>query len=230
MQVTQTSSEGLKQAYKVVVESKDIDAKVSEKLADLSQTARLPGFRPGKVPTQVLRQRFGKSVLGEVLQQAIDDSVRKTIEDKALKPALQPKIEVTSFDEGKDLEYTMEVEVLPEITPGDFSGISLERLTVEVSDAEVEDALQKLAGQQTLVPQPPTAMRSSSTSSASSTARPSTAARVTIISSYWARASSSPASKTSSPASRLATKPKSTSPSRRNTRPKTSPARRWSLT
>jgi len=149
MQVTQTSSEGLKQAYKVVVESKDIDAKVSEKLADLSQTARLPGFRPGKVPTQVLRQRFGKSVLGEVLQQAIDDSVRKTIEDKALKPALQPKIEVTSFDEGKDLEYTMEVEVLPEITPGDFSGISLERLTVEVSDAEVEDALQKLAGQQT---------------------------------------------------------------------------------
>ena len=149
MQVTQTSSEGLKQAYKIVVESKDIDAKVSEKLADLSQTARLPGFRPGKVPTRVLKQRFGKSVLGEVLQQAIDDSVRKTIEDKALKPALQPKIEVTKFDEGSDLEYTLEVEVLPEITPGDFSGISLERLKVDVSDAEVEESLQKLADQQT---------------------------------------------------------------------------------
>jgi trigger factor len=148
MQITETSSEGLKRAYKVVVSSNDIESSVQEKIAALAQSARLPGFRPGKVPTRVLRQRFGKSVLGEVLQETLDTSARKTIEDKSLRPALQPRIEVTKFDEGKDLEYTIEIEVLPEITPGDFSQIALERLVSEPADGEVDEGLGRLADQQ----------------------------------------------------------------------------------
>ncbi|MSO65821.1 MAG: trigger factor [Alphaproteobacteria bacterium] len=148
MQVTETSSEGLKRAYRVVVPSGDIQSSVDEKINALAATARLPGFRPGKVPSKVLRQRFGKSVLGEVLQETLDSSVRKMIEEKSLRPALQPKVEVTKFDEGNDLEYSIEVEVLPDITPGDFSALKLERVVAEPAEADVEEGLKRLADQQ----------------------------------------------------------------------------------
>ena len=148
MQITETTNEGLKRGFKVVIPSNAIETSVQQKIASIAQSAQLPGFRPGKVPTRVLRQRFGRSVLGEVLQETLDSTALQTIQDKSLRPALQPRIEVTKFDEGADLEFTMEVEILPEITPGDFSQVKLERLVAEAADAEVEEGLKRLADQQ----------------------------------------------------------------------------------
>ncbi|NQV81302.1 MAG: trigger factor [Alphaproteobacteria bacterium] len=148
MQITETASEGLKRSYKVVVTSDAIEENIKKKLAAIGDQARLPGFRPGKIPAKVLRARFGKSIRGEVLQETVDETLRKTLDDNNIRPALQPKIEVSTFDEGKDLEYTMELEVLPEIVPVDFSKIELERLVAEIEDSEVEEAIESIAKQQ----------------------------------------------------------------------------------
>lgn len=79
MQITETTNEGLKRGFKVVIPSNAIETSVQQKIASIAQSAQLPGFRPGKVPTRVLRQRFGRSVLGEVLQETLDSTARQTI-------------------------------------------------------------------------------------------------------------------------------------------------------
>jgi len=148
MQITETASEGLKRAYKVVVTADAIEENIQKKLTTIGGEARLPGFRPGKIPQKVLRARFGKSILGEVLQETVDETLRQTLEENKIRPALQPKVEVADFDEGKDLEYTMEVELLPEIEPADFSKFELERLVAEIDDSEVDQAVNSIADQQ----------------------------------------------------------------------------------
>lgn len=148
MQVTQTSAEGLKREFKVVMDAAEIEGKLVERLAGMQQTVQLPGFRPGKVPVTLLRQRFGKSVLGEVVQEALNSGASEAITDGDLRPAMQPKVEVTSFDEGADLEYTIALEVLPVIEPGDLSTLELERLNAEVGDDALEEQLGRLAEQQ----------------------------------------------------------------------------------
>ncbi len=148
MQVTETQTEGLRKQYKVIVAASDIAQKLEYRLQEIGQQVRVPGFRPGKVPVKVLKQRFGSSVMGEVLERAVNDSSNQAINERGLRPALQPKIEIVSFEEGKDLEYTMAVEILPEITVMDFAEIDIERMTVEVSDEEVAQALERLAGAQ----------------------------------------------------------------------------------
>jgi trigger factor len=148
MQVTETLAEGLKREFKVVVPAADIEKKVTERLTRLAASARLPGFRPGKVPTALLKKRYGSSVMGEVLEQAVSDSSAETIRARGLRPAMQPKVSIAKFAEGEDLEYTMAMELLPDIEPVDFSSLELERLTVEVPDSEVEEALNGLASRQ----------------------------------------------------------------------------------
>ena len=145
MQVTETHNEGLQHEFKVVVPAGDIDEKLTTKLTDLSKSVNLPGFRPGKVPVSLVKQRFGQSVMGEVLQETVDSSSQEAITEKGLKLALQPKIEITKFEEGSDLEYTMAVEVMPEIEPTDFSKLKLERLKSDVADADVSAALEQVA-------------------------------------------------------------------------------------
>ena len=148
MQVTETLAEGLKREFKVVVPAADIEKKLTARLKELAGTARLPGFRPGKVPTELIRKRFGASVMGEILEQAVSDSTAETIRDRGLRPALRPRIEVGRFAEGTDLEYTIAVELLPDIEPMDFSKLSLERLVVEVPDSEIDSSLERLAARQ----------------------------------------------------------------------------------
>jgi trigger factor len=148
MQVTETLNDGLKRSYKVIVSATDIAAKLELELDDLSKKVRLPGFRPGKAPKAVLKQRYGQSVMGDVLQRAVQDSSNQAILERGLKPAMQPKIEVVDFAEGKDLEYNLSVEVLPEIVPVDFKTIELERLKAEPGEGELAKALESLARSQ----------------------------------------------------------------------------------
>ena len=145
MQVTETNAEGLKRAFKVQLEAREIDEKLTGRLVELGDNVKVPGFRPGKVPIQILKQRFAKSVLGEVLERAVNDSSNQALSERGLRPAMQPKIEITSFDEGKDLEYTIELELLPDVVPMDFSQIELERTVIEIAEAAVEETIADLA-------------------------------------------------------------------------------------
>jgi trigger factor len=145
MQVTETSAEGLKREFQILIAAKDIDEKMAGRLEELGQQVKVPGFRPGKVPLPVLKQRFGKSVMGEVLERAVNDSSTQAMSERGLRPALQPKIEITAFDEGKDLEYTLAVELLPEFEPTDFAKLELERFSIEVEDSAVEETVRDLA-------------------------------------------------------------------------------------
>ncbi len=123
----------------------DIASSREKRLSEIAKTVSLPGFRPGKVPLSVVRQRYGTAVMGEVLEESVSDASRKVVSDRGLKPALQPKIEVTNFAEGADLEFRMELEVLPDVPMPDFGGIELERLRAEPSDEEVQKILETLA-------------------------------------------------------------------------------------
>ncbi|MGQ9367677.1 trigger factor [Azospirillum sp. A39] len=145
MQITETSTDGLKRAFKVVVSAKDIDEKVNRRLEEVRQQVQLPGFRPGKVPVSVVKQRYGGSVLREVLEDAVGDSSRQALDERGLRVAMQPKIELEKYEEGGDLAYTMDVELLPDIEPGDMSTLELERPVAEVDEVQVEETLQRIA-------------------------------------------------------------------------------------
>jgi trigger factor len=148
MQITETSADGLKHEFMVTVGADDIARQVEARLEELNRSLRLPGFRPGKVPLRVLRQRYGKSVMGEVLERAVNDSSAAALRERNLRPALQPKVEIVSFNEGNNLEYKMAIEVLPEIKPMNFSEITLERLKPTIADEEIDKALERIAKQQ----------------------------------------------------------------------------------
>ena len=111
MQVTETKNEGLAREFKVVVPAAHIEEKVVAKLDEIKDQVRLPGFRPGKIPAKLLRQRYGQAVMGEVLEAAVNENTGKVLNDNDLRPAVQPKIEVTKFDEGGDLEFDIAVEI-----------------------------------------------------------------------------------------------------------------------
>ncbi|MPZ10293.1 MAG: trigger factor [Kiloniellaceae bacterium] len=145
MQVTEVNSDGLKRDFKVVIEAKEITEKVENRLRELSARVKIPGFRPGKAPIKLLKQRYGPSVMGEVLERAVTDSSAQALNERGLRPAVQPKIEIDSFEDGKDLEYSMAIELLPEIQPMDFAKLELERVKIKVPDDEVASALERLA-------------------------------------------------------------------------------------
>jgi len=147
MQITETNADGLKREFRVVVASSDIEEKVNDRLVEIGRQVRLPGFRPGKVPMTVLKKRFGSSVMGEVLEKAVSDSSSQAMQERGLRPALQPKIEIVSFKEGADLEYKMNLELLPEIQPVDLATIEVERLRPDVPEAKIDETLQKIAEQ-----------------------------------------------------------------------------------
>ena len=145
MQVTETKNEGLSRAYAITVPAADIEQRVESRLRELVHQVNLPGFRPGKVPVKLIRQRYGDAVKGEVLQAAVSENAHKALSERELQPAMQPKIEVTSFEEGKDLEFKIELDVLPEIEAIDFKTISLERMKAKIDDKQVDESLERMA-------------------------------------------------------------------------------------
>ena len=144
MNVTETLTEGLKRAYKVTIAADDIAARIDGRLKELQKTANMKGFRPGKVPVQLLKRQFGPSLTNEVIQKTLQDSSGQVISDQGVRPAMQPRIEDMSYDEGKDLEFVIALEILPEIETDEFSGYKVERLTVAVADSEIDEAMDRL--------------------------------------------------------------------------------------
>ncbi|MGE0668907.1 MAG: trigger factor [Sphingomonadales bacterium] len=145
MQVTETSAEGLKREYKIKVEADVIDSKLDEKLKQLAGRIRLPGFRPGKVPVGHLRKLHGDALMGEVLEETVNDTTREALEKNDLRPAMRPNISITSFERGSDLEFDLTVEVLPEIVPADLGKLKLEKLSAPVGEGDIDEALKRIA-------------------------------------------------------------------------------------
>lgn len=145
MQVTETKNEGLSREYTLAIKAADFESTVTSRLEKLAKTVNVPGFRKGKVPISMMRKKFGQNVMGEALDQAVNDAASKVISDNELRPAMQPKIEIVKFEEGKDIECTMAVEVMPIIEIGDFSKISIERPVTEADEGEVTKTLDRMA-------------------------------------------------------------------------------------
>ena len=145
MKVTETKSKGLNKEYKAVIEVADFEKEVDAKIDQIAKTTKLPGFRPGKAPKAMLKQKYRASVLGEVLDEMLKNAADEIIKNNKLRPAVMPEINLTVFGDGKDIEFEVIVEVLPEIKLGDFSKITLEKLMAEVPAEEVEKAIRYVA-------------------------------------------------------------------------------------
>ena len=155
MEFTETSTAGLKREYRVIVPASDLEARVNERLDDLKNRVQLRGFRPGKVPVAHLKRLYGKSAMAEVIEATVNEANSKIISDKKLKLAIEPKVvlpteqsDVEKVIEGKsDLAYTVEMEIVPPITLVDFKSLKLTRLTSEVTDEEIDQAVKTIAEQ-----------------------------------------------------------------------------------
>lgn len=155
MQVTETLSSGLKREFKVVVAAQELDKELNKRLTEIAGKANIKGFRPGKVPVPHLKRVYGKSVMAEVVQKQLDDASKQVLAERNLKPAYQPEVKLPEdeaevariFDGQGDLSYTMSLEVVPTFELKDTSGLTLERHVIDVTDAHIDEALGRLAGQ-----------------------------------------------------------------------------------
>ena len=150
MQIVEKSVEGLSRVYGVTVPSALLAEKVEARIAEITPTLNLKGFRPGKVPTAHVRKMFGRSLMSEVVEQTITETTQKVLSDNNLRPAgepdLRPDGDIQQVVEGKaDLSYEIALEVIPEFEPTDFSAISLKRPVYEPTDQEVDEAVAELA-------------------------------------------------------------------------------------
>jgi trigger factor len=155
MQVTETTSEGLKREFRVTVAATELDARLSERLAEMKDRVRINGFRPGKVPVDHLRKIYGRAVMAETIEQMVRETNTKIVTDRGLKLAMEPQVslpedksEVEQVITGKtDLSYTVAVEVVPQIVLADFKAIKLEKIVADVTDLDLDEAVRRLAEQ-----------------------------------------------------------------------------------
>ena len=149
IKTVETENQGLKRAYTLTIPAKDIDARVDGEVKRIAPTVRMPGFRPGKVPPNLIRKMHGEALMRDALSTAVQDSVQKLLADKKLRPAMQPELELDeSYETGKDAEVRVRLETLPEVPAPKIDGLKLERFNVEVDENAVEQQLNQLAQSQ----------------------------------------------------------------------------------
>ena len=141
------TEDGLHRKVSIHVDAAAISEMADAKLKDLGAKVKIQGFRPGKVPMSVLRQRYLDNVLGEVLEETMQTSVGQALDQLELKPAMQPKVTKTDFEKGKDLDFEVELDILPAIELADYSGFDVTSYDVKISDKEIEETLSRLAEQ-----------------------------------------------------------------------------------
>jgi trigger factor len=153
MQVTETLSQGLKREYSIVLSATDLAARLDGQLADIKNKVKINGFRPGKVPVAHLKRVYGRSVMADVVQEAITEANKQIVDDNGLRLAQEPKVELptdqasieAALEARGDLNFKVALEVLPKFEVGAFEDVALERPVAEVEDADVEQALNRLA-------------------------------------------------------------------------------------
>ena len=147
MKVEVKSKKGLRTVLSVIVDKKSIQTKMDEKLGELQKEVTLKGFRPGKVPPAVIKSQFGKSIYGEVVDKILRETSSKAIDEKKLKVAGQPKIDLKQFGEGKDLNYELQIDCLPSVTLKSFDKFKATNFKVKIEDKIVEEKLKEIANQ-----------------------------------------------------------------------------------
>ena len=145
MNVSETKSDGLLREYKIVITADEIELEVTKKLKEIAATVKMPGFRPGKVPLSVVKTRFGDQARGEAIKTALDEGARQAIEDNDLKLASQPKVDINSFEENKDLEASLSCEIMPAITLPDLAKLAIEKPRIESDPEEIDETLNRIA-------------------------------------------------------------------------------------
>lgn len=149
MQIAETLNQGLRREFSLVIPAADVAKRVDARLAEVSKQIRMPGFRPGKVPANLVRKMHGPALHGEAVQAAVNDGVQKLLSDMALRPAVQPQVDLEGdLKEGKDLAFKVALEILPVIETINDEAIALERLVVPADDAAIGEMLERLASQQ----------------------------------------------------------------------------------
>ena len=154
MQIAETASDGLKRAFAVTIPAKEIAARIEGEVKKIAPQVKMPGFRPGKVPANLVRKMHGAALHDDALNAAIREAMDKLVRDNKLRPAMQPEVTLgEGYAEGKDAELAVALEVLPDIAAPDITGLKLEKLTVPVSNGEVDEAVARIAsGQKSFVP------------------------------------------------------------------------------
>ena len=135
----------LNQTLKIKIKADTFAKKMTEKLEALRKEAKLPGFRPGQAPIAMIRKKYENAVKGEVLDDLINQEVAKAIKEKGVRPAMRPAIKMDKFEDGKDIELSVDFEALPEVKVKAFNGVKIEKMVAEATDKEIQDSLDKLA-------------------------------------------------------------------------------------
>ena len=148
MKVTVENKKGLQKDLKIFIDKETISGHLNQKYDEIKKDVVLKGFRPGKVPTEVLKRQFGKAVYGEVIDKVLKDTTTKVLEEKKIKPAGQPKIDLKTFGEGKDLEYVITVTELPSIELSSFNKIKLDEYVVKISPKETDKRIEQIGKSQ----------------------------------------------------------------------------------
>jgi trigger factor len=146
IKTVETENEGLKRAFMLTIPAEDIEARVDQEVKRIAPQIRMPGFRPGKVPPNLIRKMHGDALRGDALNTAVQDGVQQLLAEKNIRPALQPQVELDqSYEPGKDAEVKVRLEALPDLPAPKIDGLKLERLTVEADEALVDEQLKQLA-------------------------------------------------------------------------------------
>lgn len=145
MQVTEKSHAGLAYEFAIIVPAATVETHLEQELAAVGKKVKIPGFRPGKVPLSVLKQKYAKDVMGDVLQRAVNDATREVLDSKKLRPALTPDVKISSFEEGKDLAFDVAFEVMPEVPEIAYEKIETPEYVFEVPQADIEETLNRIA-------------------------------------------------------------------------------------
>lgn len=153
MEIQETLHDSLRREFRITVGVTDLDAKLMTRLESMKGQINLKGFRPGKVPVAHLKKTYGKAMMGEIVQEAVAEAGQKAVEERSLKPAMTPQIQMVSpvekvMEGGEDLVFTLGIDLMPDFTPADLTAISLVRPIAEVHDDDVQESLKRLASQQ----------------------------------------------------------------------------------
>jgi trigger factor len=148
MQIVETVNEGLKREFTLVIEAKDIEARVESEIKKIAPQMQMPGFRPGKVPANLVRKMHGPAIQADALNASIQDGVQQLVAEHKLRPAMQPSVElVEGYEAGKEAAIKIALEVLPDVPAPQIDGLKLDRLMVEVDEAAIDEAVNRLASQ-----------------------------------------------------------------------------------
>ena len=147
MEIKEKKTTGLKREFEITITNKTINELVQNKISELAPKASIPGFRPGKVPHNIIKSRFGKQIFGEVVNESLNNASKKIVDDFKINAATQPKMDVKSLDEGKDIKVDYSVEVMPEFKVPDLTKLKITRPIVKVEEKQVDEAIKRIATQ-----------------------------------------------------------------------------------